>query len=80
MSNETDRLQREAMNVELFLRKLQMLRMEADHRLALYRLHQQAERSRVRAGNPGGESKSASAAASAADRETKPAASAQPGK
>ncbi len=80
MSNESDRLLLEAMNVELFLRKLAMLNVEAQHRLALYRLHQQGDQSRAPAGNSGGETKSAAAAAPAGDHDPKPAASAEPGK
>jgi hypothetical protein len=57
MSNASDRLLLEATNVELFLRKLAMLNVEARHRLARYRLYQQGDRSRAPAGNSGGEAK-----------------------
>ena len=52
MSNETDRLLLDAMNVELFLRKLAMLNVEAQHRLALHRSHEKADRSRATADMP----------------------------
>jgi hypothetical protein len=57
MSNASDRLLLEATNVELFLRKLAMLNVEARHRLARCRLYQQGDRSRAPAGNSGGEAK-----------------------
>ena len=79
MSNETDRLMLEAMNVQLFLRKLEMLKLEAQHRLALYRLHQ-ANQSRAHAANPGGETRSAAAPARVEHGDPKPAANAEAGK
>jgi hypothetical protein len=79
MSNETDRLLLEATNVQLFLRKLEMLNLEAQHRLALHQLHQ-AHRSRAPAASPGGEANSAAAPAGVEHGDSKPAANAEPGK
>jgi len=80
MSNETDRLVLDAMNVQLFLRKLEMLNLEAQHRLALYRLHQKAEQSRAPAGSSPGETQNVAAAAPVGDHDRKPARSAEPNK
>ena len=79
MSNETDRLEFEAMNVQLFLRKLETLKLEAQHRLALYQLHQ-AHQSRAPAADPGGEAKSAAAPAGVEHGDPKPAAGAEAAK
>ena len=79
MSDETDRLMLEAMNVQLFLRKLEMLKLEAQHRLALYQLHQ-AHRSRAPAADPDGEAKSAAAPARVEHGDPTPAASAEAAK
>jgi hypothetical protein len=78
MSNETDRLLLDAMNVELFPRKLAMLNVEAQHRLALHRSHEKADRSRAPTDDPRDETKGAAASVSAGD--PKPAASAEPGR
>jgi len=79
MSNEIDRLELDAMNVQLFLRKLELLKLEAQHREALYRLHQLSAQSRPPAANAG-EAKSEGAPARAEARDLKPAANAEPGK
>jgi len=80
VSNETDRLLVDAMNVKLFLRKLAMQNIGAQHRLALYRLHEQADRSRAPAGNPRDETKAAGAGARVSDADPKQAVRAEPGK
>ena len=80
MSNETDRLRPGAMNVEAFLHKLAMMNVEARHRLALYRLRQQAEQARAPAGEPRGDTKPPAAAVPAAQHDPKPAPGAEPGK
>jgi hypothetical protein len=80
MSNDTDRLLLDAMNVEAFLHKLAMMNVEAQHRLALYRLRQQADQARAPAGEPRGDTKTQGAAVPAAQHDPKSAAGAEPGK
>jgi hypothetical protein len=76
VSSETDRLLLDAMNVEALLRKLAMLNVEAQHRLALHRSREKA--GPAPAGNPRDEPKAAGAAARVRDGDPKPAASAEP--
>ena len=80
MSDETDRLLRDAMNVQAFLHKLAMIKIEADHRRALYLAHHKPPQPAAPAANPRNEAKTEGAAARAGDGDPKPAAGAEPGK
>ena len=80
MSSDTDRLLLDAMNVEAFLRKLAMINLEAQHRLALYRLQQKADPARASAADPRDGANTEGAAARVGDRDPKSPASGEPGK
>ena len=80
MSSDTDQLVRDAMNVQAFLHKLAMIRIEADHRLALYLAHQKPPQPAAPAVSARNETKTEGAAARAGDGDAKPAAGAEPGK